>query len=477
MKNKIIYLLFTAATILTGVNSCSAKVDKQTIKPNVLFIIVDDLRPELGCYGNKNVISPNIDELANDSYKFTNTYCQVPVCGASRSSFLSGVRPNRNRFIDYDAWVEKDVPEAVTMPMQFKKNGYTTISNGKVFHHITDSKNSWSEKPWAPNVPWRDYLTKKNLEIAAKNKKLINKPVAESYESADVDNYAYIDGKVAKKTIEDLRKLKKSGKPFFLAMGLRKPHLPYNHPKKYWDMYENKNIPPAVNPFVPKNAPAASIHSSFELRVYTDIPDTGKISDKKAKELKRAYYACVTYSDKLIGEVIDELKKLKLYDNTIIVLIGDHGYHLGEHTMWTKHNNYELSLNAPMLIHVPLLKSNVTVNSLTEFIDIYPTLCELAGIDIPNTTDGESMVPILTGEKKKITDYIFSRYKDGESIRTERYLYTEYLDNNGKVYAKMLYNHQNDPDENINIVDLKENKNLVYKLSEKLKAHRIKYSK
>ena len=415
--------------------------------------------------------------MAKSGYKFTRTYCQVPVCGASRSSFLSGVRPNRTRFVDYDAWVEKDAPGVTTLPMVFKKNGYITISNGKVFHHITDSKDSWSEKPWAPNVPWRDYLSKKNIKIAAINKKKIKKPVAESYESTEVDDYAYIDGKVVKKTIADLKRLKKMNKPFFLAVGFRKPHLPYNHPKKYWDMYEGKNIPHADNPFVPKDAPAASIHSSFELRVYTDIPNKGKIPDAKADTLKRAYYACVTYSDKLVGKIINELKRLKLYDNTIIVLIGDHGYQLGEHTMWTKHCNYENSLNAPLIVRVPGMKKNIEINSLIEFVDIYPTLCELAGLEIPKNVQGESFLPLLTGEKDKITDAVFSRFKDGESIRTERYLYTEYRNGKGKLYAKMLYDHKKDPEENINIVNLPENKNIVSQLAKLLKIHREKYSK
>ena len=470
VKTSLIFLLLIVA--LWGCN----KTHNENKKPNVLFIIVDDLRPELGCYGNENIISPNIDALAKDGYKFTRTYCQVPVCGASRASFLSGVRPNRNKFVDFNAWAEKDAPDAETLPMHFKKNGYITISNGKVFHHINDSENSWSEKPWAPNTPWRDYLTEQNIKVAKKNKRELKKYVAASYETADVDDYAYIDGKVAKKSIDDLRRLKEMNKPFFLAVGFRKPHLPFNHPKKYWDLYEEKNIPPADNPFVPKDAPSASIHNSPELRVYTDIPKQGKISNKKAKELKRAYYACVSYTDKLIGDVVGELKNLGLYNNTIIVLIGDHGYQLGEHTMWTKHTNYEISLNAPMIVRVPGMKKNIEITGLTEFVDIYPTLCQLAGIDIPNTANGKSFLPLLTSKKEEITDAVFSRYKDGESVRTERYLYTEFRDDKGNLYAKMLYDHQIDPEENINIVDLPKNKVIVTHLAKLLQKHREKFS-
>ena len=454
---------------------CQKKNEEKKAKPNVLFIIVDDLRPELGCYGEKNIISPNIDQLAASGFRFTNTYCQVPVCGASRASFLSGIRPNRNRFVDFGAWAERDAPDIVTLPRYFKNNGYVTVSNGKVFHHLTDSQDSWSEKPWAPNVPWRNYLTAENKALAEKNKKRINKAVANSYESADVDDYAYIDGKVLKKSISDLQRFKDSRKPFFLAVGFRKPHLPYNHPKKYWQMYAGKNIPPAENPFVPENAPAASIHNSGELRVYSDIPKKGSIPVEKQKVLKRAYYACVTYVDKLIGELLQTLKDEGFYDNTIIVLIGDHGYQLGEHTMWCKHCNYETSLNAPLLIRVPGQAENVTVTGLTEFVDIYPTLCDLVGLEIPASVQGSSLKPLLAGEKKQIKKATFSRYKDGESVRTERYLYTEYRNKDGELYARMLYDHQTDPEENVNIVDLPENRETVNRLAKLLQQHRETY--
>jgi arylsulfatase A-like enzyme len=475
MRIKRIISLLTIAVLVGGWHCTEKDQKKNSSNLNVLFIIVDDLRPELGCYGNSNIISPNIDKLAENGVLFTKAYCQVPVCGASRASFLSGVRPNRERFIDYDAWAEKDAPNAVTLPECFKNNGYTTISNGKVFHHITDSKDSWSEKPWAPNVNWRDYLTSENIKLAEANKLRIKKYVAASFENAEVDDYSYIDGKVAEKSISDLKKLKKAGKPFFLALGFRKPHLPFNHPKKYWDLYEDKNIPPADNPFVPKNAPSASIHNSPELRVYVDIPNKGKIPAEKAKELKRAYYACVTYVDKMIGEVIDELKNLELYDNTIIVLIGDHGYQLGEHTMWCKHCNYETSLNAPMIIRSPELTAGVKIESPVEFVDIYPTLCELAGINIPATAEGKSLLAALDGGK--INKAVFSRYKEGESVATDRYIYTEYCDSDGKLYAKMLYDHKSDSEENTNVAGLPKYSKIEAKLKRMLAEHRTKYYK
>ena len=451
-------------------NSCQATGKGK--RPNVLFIAVDDLRPELGCYENPYIKSPNIDALASDGFLFNNSFCQVPVCGASRASLLSGLRPNRNRFTNFSSRVDKDAPCIVTLPKHFKNNGYYTLANGKVFHHKPDCEDSWSEPVWTPKGRWRDYQTAANIKLGSQDNK---KFLANATELADVDDYTYIDGKVAKKSIDDLAKLRDMNQPFFLAAGFRKPHLPFNAPKKYWEMYDKAAIRAAENPYIPKGAPAASIHDSFELRAYKDIPDTGKISDQKAKQLKHGYYECVSYFDALIGELITELKQLKLYDDTIIILWGDHGFQLGEHTMWCKHCNYETSLKAPMIVRVPGMNNNIQIDGLTEFVDIYPSLCELVGLNFPTHLEGDSFVPLLNGSKQKLKDAVFSRFGEGESVRTERYLYTEFVNAKGELYAKMLYDHKTDPAENKNIVELKENRELVQDLSEMLTRHREKY--
>jgi len=457
-----IALFFVLAVIIY---SCGST--KQS-NPNVLFIIVDDLRPELNCYGSEQILSPNIDNLAANGYLFTNSICQVPVCGASRASFLTGIRPTRDRFTNYSTEVEVDAPGIETLPAHFKANGYTTISNGKVFHHRYDSKDGWSEEPWWPNVIGRDYLKKENIEIASKNKRE-NGP---SYEIVDTTDDAYHDGKVINKSIKDLRKLKNNKEPFFLAVGIRKPHLPFTAPKKYWDMYNPDSIKLASNPFIPKNAPKESIHNFGELRNYTDIPAKGKLSDDKARILIHGYYAAVTYADKLIGDLIEELRRLELDESTIVVLMGDHGYQLGEHGMWCKHCNYDTSLRAPLIIRVPNMKTGKIVTQLSEYLDIFPTLSELCSLTKPEHLEGVSLVKLLEEESAVTKTTLFSRFKDGETARTNRFGYTEYVNDEGKVISKMLYDHWNDPDENVNVVDMKENKIIVEELSSKLKQIR-----
>jgi arylsulfatase A-like enzyme len=447
--------------------------DAKAVTPyNVLFIVLDDLRPELGCYGNPTVRTPHIDALAREGTLFTKAYCQVPVCGASRASLFTGLRPTRERFLDFEAWIDKDVPGTTTLPTHFKDNGYTTISNGKVFHHLTDSRESWSEPAWAPKGHWRDYKTEENIRLATPDTK---KFIGNSFEAADVDDTTYIDGKVTKKSIADLKRLKENGKPFFLAVGLRKPHLPFNAPRKYWDIYDRKSIPRADNPFTPKDAPLESIHNSFELRVYKDIPDSGTIGDSIATTLKHGYYACVSYVDALVGDLLTEVQRLGLADNTIIVLWGDNGYQLGEHALWCKHCNYETSLNVPLIIRMPGMPSRGNVASLVECVDVYPTLCELTRLSVPAHLQGDSFALLLEGKKEKTKEEVFCRFQKGESIRTDRYLLTEFAGNDGKPVARMLFDHQVDPQENNNVAGAKQYTGIAEELSRKLEMHRARY--
>jgi len=464
--NIILIVLILSLSLL----NCCTSQNSEKRNFNVLFIIVDDLRPELNCYGEEQIISPNIDQLAADGLKFTNTICQVPVCGASRASFLTGLRPTRNRFINYNTEADVDAPGIESLPALFKSNGYQTISNGKVFHHRTDNVDAWSEEPWWPNIIGRDYLKKENIQIASNNKKQ-NGP---SYEIVDTTDDAYHDGKVVEKSIKDLQKLSESDKPFFLAVGIRKPHLPFTAPKKYWDFYNPDSIELASNPYKPKNAPDAAMHNFGELRNYSDIPKSGKISDEKARILTRGYYASVTYADKLIGDLIGELKKLDLYDNTIILIMGDHGYQLGEHGLWCKHCNFETSLRAPLIIRVPGMLNGVTIEKLSEYVDIFPTLSELCNLPKPKHLEGISLVELLEQPSKPIKSTAYSRFKNGETAQTEMYAYTEFINREGDIYAKMLYDHEVDPDENINVVNMSEKQSIVKNLSEKLKFMRDK---
>lgn len=435
---------------------------------NVLFIAVDDLRPQLNCYGSKQMITPNIDRIASEGVIFSKSYCQVPVCGASRASLFTGIRPSRDRFVTYYTYAEKDTPKAVTMGEHFKKNGYHSIANGKVFHHADDSTQSWTEPHFEPDGHWRDYLLAENIELQ-------NIKSGPAYECADVGDSAYKDGRMVDKTIEDLKRLSKSDKPFFLAAGLVKPHLPFNAPKKYWDMYPLDKIDLADNPFRPKDAPEAAFHGWHELRGYFGIPKKEEMPDDLARKLIQGYYASTTYADAQIGRLLDALEELGLKDNTAIVLLGDHGWNLGEHTLWAKHCNFNTSLRTPLMFSAPGMQKNKKSDSLAEFIDVYPTLCDLAGLDKPDQLHGKSLVPILKNPEAKVKDAVFSRYHDGESVRTERYLYTEWINDEGERHARMLYDHKNDPAENVNIAEKPENKTLVKELSKKLEKVRRQF--
>jgi len=286
-----------------------------------------------------------------------------------------------------------------------------------------------------------------------------------AYECADVPDNAYFDGKVADKGISDLRRLKDEDKPFFLALGFLKPHLPFNAPKKYWDMYERREIDLADNPFRPKRAPDAALHNWGELRQYHGIPAKGPLADEFARTLVHGYYACVTYTDAQIGRVLAELDRLGMRDNTVVILWGDHVWNLGEHGLWCKHCNFETSLHSPLIVRGPGIKHGVKINALTEYLDIYPSLCELCDLPLPGHLQGRSFVPLLKNPNLRWKEAVFSRYFRGDSVKTDRYRYTQWRRKDGEIYARMLYDHSADPVENVNISELPENKELINKLS------------
>jgi iduronate 2-sulfatase len=455
------------ATLALTVPGVLSAAEKPASKPNVLFIAVDDLRPQLGCYGHQQMISPNIDRLAAGGVVFNRSYCQSPVCGASRASLLSGIRATRDRaFKGYLHHADRDWGAPLSLPKHFRSNGYYTISNGKVYHHRDDGAGSWSERAWRPQGEWggRGYLLEENLAIA----KASDGGLGPAYECADVGDSDYADGKTADKAISDLRRLKPMDQPFFLAVGFLKPHLPFNAPKKYWDLYDPDKIELADNPFRPKDAPDEAIHNWGELRAYYDIPKQGPLSDEMARKLIHGYYACTSYTDAQVGRVLSELDRLGLADDTIVVLWGDHGWNLGEHTLWCKHCHFQTSLRAPLIVRIPGLKGGVQTNGLTEFVDIYPSLCELAGLPIPKHTEGRSFVPLVKEPNRAWKEAVYSRFHSGDSVRTDQYCYTEWTGGDGKTVACMLYDEKLDPDENTNISERPENAPLVKELSEKL---------
>ena len=420
-------------------------------KPNILFIAIDDLRPALGCYGESEVISPNIDKLASRSVKFSRAYCSVPTCGASRASVFTGLQPSAKRFVDYKTSIDQDAPDVPTLSQVFKEAGYTTLSLGKIFHHKYDAeKRSWSEKAWIPGNERLDA----NLDITLK--RLTKAKRGLMFEAADVNDEEYIDGKTTLKTIQVLRRLKKDGKPFFLGCGFKKPHMPFYVPKKYWDMYDPKTFSVATNLYSPKGAPK-SLRSSNELNGYV-LDEYDLNSEAWHRAMIHGYYACVSYVDAQVGKIMQELEDLDLAKNTIVVFWGDHGFHLGEHNFWSKHNTMDISLRVPLLIHVPG-KMQGEAKALVSSVDIYPSLCELAGLPLPQHLHGESFVPVLGDLSKSTQEFVYARFSNGDTAISKRYAYTNYSDG-----ESMLFDHKNDPDENVNVAAEPEYQEVVKKM-------------
>ncbi|WP_246454756.1 sulfatase [Hyunsoonleella aquatilis] len=444
-------------------NEKKKTVETQDQKPmNILFIAVDDLRPELNFYGANHIQSPNLDKLAIESLVFNRAYCNVPVCGASRASLLTGVRPARHRFIDARTEKDVDAPDAVSLPLLLKQNGYTTISNGKIYHSGKDDNNAWDSR-WFPKGNVRDY------QLSESAKQAIVTSYGPPFENVAVEDDAYFDGKIAKKGIEDLQKLKEGNQPFFLALGFMKPHLPFNAPKKYWDLYDRSTIELPESYVQPASTPKQAFHKFGELRKYHNIPKKGDLPEDLAKELIHGYYACVSYVDAQIGLVLDELKRLELEEDTIVILWGDHGWNLGDHKLWCKHVTFETALRTPLIIKVPGKTSGQQTNAIIEYIDIYPSLAELVGLDSPETVEGQSFVPVINGETPQ-KDWGVSKFKDMVTLIKGDLFYTEWVKDDGIAYARMLFDHKTDPLELDNLAEKPEYQDTVHQLAVELRA-------
>lgn len=445
-----------AAGILT---LCPLLADGGGAKPNVLFIAVDDLRPELGCCGADHIKSPAIDGLAASGMVFNRAYCQVAVCGASRASLMTGLRPTPKRFLHYYTHAEKEAPGAMTLPEEFRRNGYHCISNGKIFHHRDDTEDrSWSEPAWRPSINALDALDPGSKALVSK------KGRGPIFEAPDVHDSAYPDGQIADKTIHDLKRMKKDGKPFFIACGFQKPHLPFYAPKKYWDLYDRDGLAVAGNQYRPKHAPR-SLKGSGEYNSYHNRHIEYN-SDQWHRSLRHGYYACVSYVDAQIGRILKTLDRLDLRKHTIIILWGDHGWHLGEHNFWGKHNVMHLSTRSPLIISAPGFSGGRQCDRLVEFVDIYPSLCDLVGIETVNQgLQGTSFKPLLDQPDRPWKKAVFSKFGPALSIITERYNYAEF-----KNGDRMLYDLEKDAHENINIAGEAEHQDLVKGLSRQLRS-------
>ena len=474
MRFRIYFLVFFI--LLVGA-SCQKEHGQppESCRPNVLFIAVDDLRPMLGSYGVPYIKTPNIDRLSAEGTVFERAYCNVPVCGASRASLLTGLRPSSHRFLDYYTRAEEDAPGVTSLPAHFKNNGYYTISLGKIFHHMDDMKESWSEEPWraaytGPNGERsiaRYYFQDVNKQLQARPGKR-----GPSYEMSEAPDSVYLDGQMTQKAISKLKELSQMDTSFFLAMGYLRPHLPFNAPKKYWDMYPPGSVTLAENTYWPSDAPREGWYGTGELRKYHGVPSGGPIPDSLARKLVHGYQACVSYVDALIGQVLNTLKETGLDRNTIVVLWGDHGYLLGEHRLWCKHITFEKALHVPLLISAPGYRPGQHTRQLVEYLDLYPTLCDLVGLSQPSHLAGKSLVPLLKDPGSAGKEFITARYLDMEAIKTDKFLYTEWVDSAGRILDRMLYDHDNDPNENVNVAEQPGYRETVEELSKKLKMVR-----
>ncbi|MEM9644946.1 MAG: sulfatase [Planctomycetota bacterium] len=492
-------------------------------KPNVLFIAVDDLRPELGCYGSPIAVSPRLDALAADGLMFNRAYCQQAICRPSRASLMTGARPESTGLFHNYVSLRELQPDILTLPQHLIAHGYETAYCGKIFHQgDTDDERSWSRRPVRviKGIPKPGgYALAENNKLKADNLKLMLAKYGEAarrglasgpaYEGADVPDHGYIDGYETLRAIETLKQMtRKQQKPFFLAMGFKKPHLNWTAPKKYWDMYDPADIAPAEQPDAPVDGAAMGLHASFELRTRAGIPKVGPIDPDLARTLKHAYLACVSYVDAQIGRLLDALDEAGVRDNTIVIVWSDHGWHLGDMGVWGKATNYEIATRVPLMIWTPDMKARgEATDALVELVDIYPTLCELTGVPVPSHLEGHSFAPLLDQPDRPWKKAAFSQYPNpalrewaanplsqgmretwfgplieqvesriiaqqgerwdrelyeshlmGYTMRTDRYrlvLWRDHRDPNAEPLFVELYDHQSDPQETRNLATAK----------------------
>ncbi len=442
-------------------------------QPNVLLIAIDDLRVDLGCYGGSLARSPNIDRLAAQGTRFTRAYCQQSMCNPSRASMLTGLRPDSVRVWDLPTHFRQNRPDTVTLPQLFKQNGYHTRNIGKVFHNYRQDEYRGDPVSWS--VP-----AKLHYGSHYHDPPVVDGPIAanlatlDKTECREVPDEAYLDGRVAAEAVRALREIR--DKPFFLAVGFWKPHLPFNAPKRYWDLYDRARIDLPANPGPPRDVP------TLALQDYR-IDSKKDLTDDDVRELRHGYYAAISYLDAQIGKVLDELDRLGLRHNTIIVLWSDHGLHLGEHGLWSKTTNFELDARVPLIIAAPQHRRGQRADGLVELIDVYPTLADLAGLAPPEGLEGKSLRPILENPAVAVKDVALTqnprppylRGKDpqvmGYSIRTDRFRYTEWRRfEDGRPVARELYDHQQDPRETRNLAGLSDHAATVALLANRLKA-------
>ena len=454
MRIKIVLRLLVVVTWIVALPACDSTKDPAS-RPNILFIMVDDLRPQFAAYGRTGMVTPALDRLAEEGVVFKSAFVNVPVCGASRASLMTGLRPTSSRFVNYLARADVDAPGFATLPAHLKAAGYTTLSLGKILHVEEDSPSAWSQPPWRPDqdeavraaTSPRNYLDPANIEADRDEDSKRGEP----FERADVPDYAYFDGMIAEQAIRELGVLSGGNAPFFLAVGFLKPHLPFNAPAQYWDFYDPAAISLAPFDRMPLNAPKEARFNWGELRNYRTIPEAPEpVSEDMARKLRHGYYAATSYVDAQLGKVLQALEDLDLARDTIVVLMGDHGWSLGEHGLWCKHSLFDVATHTPLIVRAPGIAPG-TANGLVEFVDIYPTLLDMTGMPSLGHLQGTSMTGTLKDPAGPGKKAVFPRWKLAENVRTDRYSYTEFRTKDGMLVSHMLYDSVNDSDEAVNL--------------------------
>lgn len=458
----------------------------EVLASNVLLILVDDLRPELGCYGSARVRTPNIDRIAESGLTFLRCYCQQAASAPSRTSLLTGLRPDTTRVYDSRTHFRRTLPSAVTLPQHFRRHGYRTTAFGTIFESpAMDDRPSWSIAPWYPGAP--AWGSDESTQLAGSRWEKLRAsawlardevPVREGYRAtggdaswsiAGADESRLLDAQVARGAAGAIGKL--ADQPFLVAIGLQSPRLPYVAPKRYFDLYPRGSwgAPPVPEP--PRDAPAFALHESEEIRGFRDIPDSGPVPEAKARELVRAYRASISFADAQIGVLLDALDAQGLADRTVVAVVGVNGSHLGELGLWNKHSNYDAATHIPLVIRAPGQRnSGRKTGALVELVDLFPSLCSVCKIPFASRREGSSWQGLFEDPKRLWKRAVFSQHPRpipgagpgmGYSMRTPRYRYTEWSGLDSPYSTAELYDYKESPIELRNIANRPEHGSLV----------------
>ncbi|MEM1061824.1 MAG: sulfatase [Planctomycetota bacterium] len=441
-------------------------------RPNVLLLYIDDLKPMTRDYGHPHMVTPNFDRLAAGGTRFESAYCQIPTCGASRGSLMTSLYPTRERFKNFKIWAERDAPDAPTLPQRFREAGYVTISNGKVFHHQADTNDrSWSEPAWRPKTTGRTYWNeetaaflrtstffkggqappkkKKNGKVKKAEKKL---PM---FEKSEIDPLLAHDGLIAAKTMSDLERLAAGDKPFFIACGFAKPHMPFYAPRESWEYYTLSEValaehrrPPLPTPGTYRNVREQFAYEPMTHDFTRPLPYN---SDGYHEHMRQGYYACVTFVDGLVGHILEKLDKLSLADDTIVVTVGDHGWLLGEHDEWAKNQLLHEAVRTAMWMRGPGIARGAEADTFVEFVDIHPTLCGLAGIPYDaKSIHGREFTAVLKEPGSEYRTHAYTRFDAGDAVATKDYFFVRY-ESSAHGLEYLLVDRDTDPDHQHNV--------------------------